>query len=99
MPTRFPEKHVSKRQSQTILATFVLIVILAVTIPPVVVTTLRKPLRMGPKSKVFVPLYVYPAPGAWAPLEDVYVSLSLCQPDQTLLSNCFLPNHFTPSGW
>lgn len=26
---------------------------------------------MGPKSKVFVPLYVYPAPGAWSPLEDV----------------------------
>ncbi|EAW09379.1 spherulation-specific family 4 protein [Aspergillus clavatus NRRL 1] len=26
---------------------------------------------MGPKSKVFVPLYVYPAPGAWDPLEDV----------------------------
>ncbi|KAI9927822.1 hypothetical protein ASPWEDRAFT_41943 [Aspergillus wentii DTO 134E9] len=26
---------------------------------------------MGPKSKVFVPLYVYPAPGAWDPLEEV----------------------------
>ncbi|KAJ5096472.1 Spherulation-specific family 4 [Penicillium alfredii] len=26
---------------------------------------------MGPKSKVFVPLYVYPAPGAWTPLENV----------------------------
>ncbi|KAA8645894.1 spherulation-specific family 4 protein [Aspergillus tanneri] len=26
---------------------------------------------MGPKAKVFVPLYVYPAPGAWTPLENV----------------------------
>ncbi|KAF9892844.1 hypothetical protein FE257_000433 [Aspergillus nanangensis] len=26
---------------------------------------------MGPKAKVFVPLYVYPTPGAWTPLEEV----------------------------
>ncbi|KAL1986696.1 hypothetical protein VTN96DRAFT_5901 [Rasamsonia emersonii] len=29
---------------------------------------------MGPKSTVFVPLYVYPAPGAWTPLEEVVKS-------------------------
>ncbi|KAJ5335177.1 hypothetical protein N7452_007580 [Penicillium brevicompactum] len=27
---------------------------------------------MGPKAKVFVPLYVYPAPEAWSPLENVF---------------------------
>ncbi|PYH93796.1 cell surface spherulin 4-like protein [Aspergillus ellipticus CBS 707.79] len=26
---------------------------------------------MGPKASVFVPLYVYPSPGAWEPLEKV----------------------------
>jgi len=26
---------------------------------------------MGPKSTVFIPLYIYPAPGAWTPLENV----------------------------
>jgi hypothetical protein len=74
-----PEKHVSKRgclksrRSRILLAVVVFTVILAAVIPPVVVTTLRKKNSMGPKSKVFVPLYVYPAPGAWTPLENVYV--------------------------
>lgn len=75
------EKHVSKREclksrrSRVILALIVLIVICAAVIPSVVVTQTRKKDNnsMGPKSKVFVPLYVYPAPGAWAPLEEVYV--------------------------
>ncbi|KAH1565688.1 hypothetical protein KXX17_003104 [Aspergillus fumigatus] len=71
------EKHVSNRRclqsrrSRILLAVFVLIAILAVVIPPAVVVTLHKKNDMGPKSKVFVPLYVYPAPGAWTPLEDV----------------------------
>jgi hypothetical protein len=50
-----------------------LAVILAIAIPPAVVVTLRKRNAMGPKSAVFIPLYVYPAPGAWEPLEDMYV--------------------------
>lgn len=75
-----PEKHVSKRtclkskRSRFILAIVVLIVIIVAVVPSVVVTTLRKKNNMGPKAKVFVPLYVYPAPEAWAPLENVYVS-------------------------
>ena len=72
------EKHVSKRtclkskRSRFILATVALIVIIAAVVPSVVVTTLKKN-SMGPKVKVFVPLYIYPAPEAWAPLENVYV--------------------------
>ncbi|GFF31705.1 spherulin-4 [Aspergillus udagawae] len=71
------EKHVSNRRclqsrrSRILLAAIVFIAILAVVIPPAVVVTLHKKNDMGPKSKVFVPLYVYPAPGAWTPLEDV----------------------------
>ncbi|KAJ5592778.1 hypothetical protein N7537_009682 [Penicillium hordei] len=71
-----PEKHVSKRtclkskRSRFITAIVVLIVIIAAVVPSVVVTTLKKN-NMGPKAKVFVPLYVYPAPEAWAPLENV----------------------------
>ncbi|KAJ6117524.1 hypothetical protein N7512_007249 [Penicillium capsulatum] len=75
------EKHVHKRgclkslRSRVILAVIVLIVICAAVIPSVVVTQTRQKQRsMGPKSKVFVPLYVYPAPGAWTPLEDVISS-------------------------
>ncbi|CAG8073709.1 unnamed protein product [Penicillium nalgiovense] len=70
------EKHVSKRtclkskRSRFILATVALIVIIAAVVPSVVVTTLKKN-SMGPKAKVFVPLYIYPAPAAWAPLENV----------------------------
>ena len=72
-------KHVSERRclqsrrSRILLTIVVSIVICAAIIPAVVVTTLQKN-SMGPKSKIFVPLYVYPARGAWSPLEDVYVS-------------------------
>ncbi|KUM65669.1 hypothetical protein ACN42_g1426 [Penicillium freii] len=71
-----PEKHVSKRtclkskRSRFILAIVGIIVIIAAVVPSVVVTTLKKN-NMGPKAKVFVPLYVYPASEAWAPLENV----------------------------
>jgi hypothetical protein len=71
------EKHVSRRgclkskRARILLAVLVFIVLCAAVIPAVVVTTLRKKNSMGPKSKVFVPLYVYPAPGAWSPLEKV----------------------------
>ena len=82
------EKHVSKREclksrrSRVILALIILLVICAAVIPPVVVTqTRKKSSSMGPKSKVFVPLYVYPAPGAWTPLEEVYVSPFPSSPD------------------
>ncbi|KAJ6157375.1 hypothetical protein N7470_004967 [Penicillium chermesinum] len=75
MSTTSVEKHVSKagflksRRSRVLLALVLFIIICAAVIPPVVVTELRKKNDMGPKSKVIVPLYVYPAPGAWAPLE------------------------------
>jgi len=61
------------RRSRVILVIFAIIAILAIVIPPAVVVTLRKENNMGPKSRVFFPLYVYPAPGAWTPLENVYV--------------------------
>lgn len=71
-----PEKQLSRRgflksrRNRIILAVFAVVAILAVVIPPAVVVTLRKQNSMGPKSKVLVPLYVYPAPGAWEPLEN-----------------------------
>lgn len=79
MATMGPDKHVSgrrclqSRRSRIILGVFVFIAILAVVIPPAVVDTLRKKNSMGPKANIFVPLYVYPAPGAWDPLEAEYV--------------------------
>lgn len=79
MATMGPDKHVSgrrclqSRRSRIILGVFVFIAILAVVIPPAVVVTLRKKNSMGPKANIFVPLYVYPAPGAWDPLEAEYV--------------------------
>ncbi|KOS47480.1 hypothetical protein ACN38_g1607 [Penicillium nordicum] len=88
-----PEKHVSKRtclkskRSRLILAIVVLIVIIVAVVPSVVVTTLKKD-NMGPKAKVFVPLYVYPAPEAWAPLENVYVSIPFH------LKFCFPPSYW-----
>ncbi|KAI2786610.1 hypothetical protein POX_g08998 [Penicillium oxalicum] len=75
--TAADEKHVNRRgvlrskRCRILLALIAFIVICAAIIPAVVVTTLRKKNSMGPKSKVFVPLYVYPAPGAWTPLENV----------------------------
>lgn len=102
-----PEKHVSSRgclksrRSRIIAGLVAFVVILAAIIPPVVVTTLNKKNNnsMGPKSKVFVPLYVYPAPGAWSPLEDVYVSPFPFSPIQTppdfipILKPNSIPNH------
>lgn len=65
------------RGSRIITGVIVVIAILAIVIPTAVVVSLRKKSdNMGPKSTVFVPLYVYPAPGAWTPLEEVYVMFS-----------------------
>lgn len=52
-------------------ALITLIAILAIAISPAVVATLRKENAMGPKSTVLIPLYIYPGPGAWTPLENV----------------------------
>lgn len=71
-----PEKQLSRRgflksrRNRIILVAFAVVAILAIVIPSAVVVTLRKQNNMGPKSKVLVPLYVYPAPGAWEPLEN-----------------------------
>lgn len=102
MSTTASEKHVSKRgclksrRSRIALAVVIFIVILAAVIPPVVVTTLRKKNSMGPKSKVFVPLYVYPAPGAWTPLEEVYVSPFQSSPGPVPRSPLLLPRKSIP---
>ncbi|PTU17590.1 hypothetical protein P175DRAFT_0446131 [Aspergillus ochraceoroseus IBT 24754] len=73
-----PEKHVrgwrwlSRRPSHLILALLlVFVTLLAIILPSVIVVTLHKKNSMGPKAKVFVPLYVYPIPGAWDQLENV----------------------------
>lgn len=66
-------RFLQSKRSRLLLAFISLVLILAIIIPPTVVVPLRKK-NMGPKSKVFVPLYVYPAPGAWTPLENVYVA-------------------------
>ena len=66
-------RFLQSKRSRLLLALIALVLILAIIITPAVVVPLRKK-NMGPKSKVFVPLYVYPAPGAWTPLENVYVA-------------------------
>jgi hypothetical protein len=75
------EKHTHTRRSvlksrrgRIIIGVIVAIAILAIVIPAAVVVSLRKKSEdMGPKSTVFVPLYIYPAPGVWTPLEEAYV--------------------------
>ncbi|PWY92701.1 cell surface spherulin 4-like protein [Aspergillus heteromorphus CBS 117.55] len=59
------------RRSRLVAVALVLVALLAIVIPPAVVLTLHNNSTMGPKASVFVPLYVYPAPGAWEPLEKV----------------------------
>ncbi|KAL4810195.1 Spherulation-specific family 4 [Aspergillus unguis] len=59
------------RRSRLLAAALVLVVILAAVLPPAIIIPRRKDNSMGPKAKVFVPLYVYPAPGAWDPLVNV----------------------------
>jgi hypothetical protein len=66
-------RRLGRRRWRVILGAFIFVAILAAIIPPVVVITVMREDSMGPKSGVFVPLYVYPAPGAWGPLEEVYV--------------------------
>lgn len=79
------------RRSRLLFGILTSIAILAIVIPPAVVVTLRKKGNdMGPKSSVFVPLYVYPAPDAWTPLQNVYV-LAPC----ALLP---MAQHSTPRG-
>ncbi|KAL4813983.1 Spherulation-specific family 4-domain-containing protein [Aspergillus spinulosporus] len=70
-------KHVRERQclhsrrSRLIMAVLIFVAILAIVLPTSIIVTRRKNNNMGPKAKVFVPLYVYPAPGAWDPLVNV----------------------------
>ncbi|KAL4901307.1 hypothetical protein BDW74DRAFT_85032 [Aspergillus multicolor] len=60
------------RRSRFIVAALVFVAILAIVLPTSIIVTRRKDSNnMGPKAKVFVPLYVYPAPGAWDPLVNV----------------------------
>ncbi|KAL4782043.1 Spherulation-specific family 4 [Aspergillus varians] len=73
-----PGKHVRDRRclhswrSRLIVATLAFVALLAIVLPPAIIVSLRKNNNnMGPKAKVFVPLYVYPAPGAWDPLVNV----------------------------
>ncbi|KAH8694064.1 Spherulation-specific family 4 [Talaromyces proteolyticus] len=61
------------RRCKFVSGLLVAIGIIAIVVPTTVVEVLKhkKLADMGPKAKVFVPLYVYPSPGAWGPLEQV----------------------------
>ena len=84
------------RKSRIIVSIVIFLVICAVIIPSVVVTELHKKNSMGPKSKIIVPLYVYPAPGAWNPLEDVYVSIFIAAQTPPTFFSDFLAISFPP---
>ncbi|RDW86668.1 spherulation-specific family 4 protein [Aspergillus mulundensis] len=69
------------RRSRFIAAALVFVAILAIVLPTSIIVTRRKDHNnMGPKAKVFVPLYVYPAPGAWDPLVNVHEPLEIPEP-------------------
>lgn len=69
---REPQNQQRSRRCKVLSGILVAIGVLAIVIPTTVVEVLKhKKLTMGPKANVFVPLYVYPSPGAWTPLEQV----------------------------
>ncbi|KAI9733675.1 MAG: hypothetical protein M1834_003277 [Cirrosporium novae-zelandiae] len=57
------------KRFRLLLAAVITIIVLAIVIPIAVVFGRKH--TMPPKSNVLVPLYVYPAPGAWDPLYKV----------------------------
>jgi hypothetical protein len=70
------------------------IVVLAIIIP-VAVMFGKKKKAAPPKSAILVPLYVYPAPGAWDPVLSAYATnthLFLCYPQLTMPSIESHPN-------
>jgi hypothetical protein len=69
---RQPQSRQRSRRCKVLSGILVAIGVLAIVIPTTVVEVLKhKKSTMGPKANVFVPLYVYPSPGAWTPLEHV----------------------------
>jgi hypothetical protein len=67
-----PHNQWRSRCCKVLSGILVAIGVLAIVIPTTVVEVLKhKKSTMGPKTNVFVPLYVYPSPGAWTPLEQV----------------------------
>ncbi|OXV07814.1 hypothetical protein Egran_04418 [Elaphomyces granulatus] len=69
-------KHVSgalfkSRRPRIFLVLFVLGTLLAVVSATAVVVSSKRQNNMGPTSTVFLPLYIYPVPGAWDPLDHV----------------------------
>lgn len=69
---RAPQNQGKRRRCKILFGILAAIGVLAVVIPTTVVEVLKhKKTTMGPKANVFVPLYVYPSPGAWTPLEQV----------------------------
>ncbi|KAL3477505.1 hypothetical protein BJX99DRAFT_226011 [Aspergillus californicus] len=71
-------KHVRERRwfrsrrSRVAALALAFVATLAIILPPAILVPLRRDNSdMGPKAKVFVPLYVYPSPGAWDPLLSV----------------------------
>ncbi len=51
--------------------TFTIILAIVIPISVFFVKKQQRTKNVAPKSNVLVPLYVYPAPGAWAPLHNV----------------------------
>jgi hypothetical protein len=64
-------KVTQTRRFRILAAAVTLTIILAIAIPIIAFFVMRQRQNIVPKSNVLVPLYVYPAPGAWSPLHDV----------------------------
>lgn len=59
-----------------ILQSTIIVIAVVVIIAPLAVILAMSKVSL-PKSAILVPLYVYPAPGAWEPLHEAYVAIAL----------------------
>jgi hypothetical protein len=89
MRSRYPRvdqsSKVSRRRKQLLWTLLAAITVLAIVIPLAVMFGKKK--KTPPqKSSVLVPLYVYPAPGAWEPLFTAYA---------TNISPSYVPSAYT----
>lgn len=61
-----------RRTQKYLLWALLTIAVIAIVVPVSVMFGRRK--KSAPKSTILVPLYVYPAPGAWDPLFAAYAT-------------------------
>jgi hypothetical protein len=55
----------------TLICAMIVAILLAIVVPLAVILPRNSAVTKGVKSTVLVPLYIYPAPGAWDPLYEV----------------------------